>query len=158
MRAFQVRLAMPTVSGALFIRPLPFIEQVAIWANANTPVDAMFLINPTWETFRALSKRPIFVTRKDGSAILWDRTYVTDWVERFRALGVDIIDIYINRPAMNQLDFNEGLNRLYLNLSDSHVRILKKRFPIRYWVVSVSHPSTLPIVFQNQQYKVLDLK
>jgi hypothetical protein len=156
MLAFQVRLAkVPTVSGALYARPDPFVEQVAIWANANTPVDAMFLINPTWDTFRALSKRPIFVTRKDGSALLWDRTYVTDWVERLRAFG---FDININRRAMNKQDFDEELNRLYLKLHDPQVRILKKRFPIRYWVVSVKHPSALPIVFQNQQYKVLDLK
>lgn len=156
IRAFQVRIAkVPTVRGALFARPDPLVEQVATWANANTPVDAMFLINPTWETFRALSKRPVFVTIKDGSAILWDRTYVTDWVERLRALG---FDININRRAMNKQVFNEELNRLYLKLRDPHVRILKKRFPIRYWVVSVKRPSAFPTVFQNQQYKVLDLQ
>ncbi|GAH08651.1 unnamed protein product, partial [marine sediment metagenome] len=33
----------------------------------------MFLVEPNWSEFRALSLKPVYVTYKDGAAILWQR-------------------------------------------------------------------------------------
>ena len=131
------------------------MEQVANWASANTSIDAQFLIEPAsgWEQFRGLAKRPVFVTWADGSAILWDRMYVKVWAERLRALGFDI--------TREVLDYESAINKfssLYKKLQDRDIKQLQSNFVINYWIVPVEQFSQFPVAFQNQFYKVLNLK
>lgn len=151
---------------AFIVSPTKEMRQIADWASTKTPVNAVFLVNPEWEHFRSLSKRPVFVTWKDSAAILWDRTYVKEWVERLHAIGFDITKQKETSPEENrksksnvlQIRLREKLSSLYDELSDEDVKKLKGGFSIRYWVVPTDKPSTLPIVFKNRKYKVLELR
>jgi hypothetical protein len=158
LHRFRDRLAQTkSVQAALIARPSAAVEQVANWASANTSTDGVFLVSNLvsgeWDSFRALAKRPLFTTWKDGSAILWDRAFVQPWVERLNALGLDI-----TQPGLTQDEVFAQLGSLHEKLRDEEVKQLQFRFPISYWVVPVERSSTFPIAFQNQSYKVLNLK
>lgn len=154
LQNFQGRLSKTkSIETALINRPAPSVEQVAKWANANTSSDAVFLVDPAWDDFRGLAKRPVFVTWKDGSAILWDRSYVKAWVERLQALGIDI-----TQPGFTEQKGRQKLKSLYQKLSDRDVKLLKSRFPVNYWITPAKKASQFPSVFENKSYKILEIK
>ncbi len=151
---FHSRLAKTkSIEAALIGRPSPSSLQIAQWASANTPIEAVFLVDPDWGNFRAIAKRSAFVNWKDGSAILWDRSFVKPWTERLKIFGLDI-----TQPGLTEEKGRKKLNSLYEKLTDEEVKRLQSRFPINYWVVPVKHPSTFPVAFQNQSYKILNVK
>ena len=157
-KSFRYRISQTgSFDAALIRRPSFSMEEVINWTSANTPIDAQFLVElisdsrlPGWEEFRGLAKRPVFVTWKDGSAILWDRPYVQAWAERLNALGFDI-------TKEESTNAKNKLESLYKNLRDEDIKRLQSRFIINYWIVPADHPSAFPVAFQNQSYKVLKL-
>ena len=154
------------VKAAFINSPYGEMRQLGDWASTQTPVNALFLVNPEWEHFRSLSKRPVFVTWKDSAAILWDRTYVKNWVERLRALGFDVTqqeqttlaEDRTNKSSILQGELREKLSSLYDNLNDEDVKKLKGEFSIRYWIVPVEKSSNLPVVFKNKKFKILEVR
>ena len=141
--------------GVISNRPPANIEKVALWAKENTAIDSVFLVDYSlgWQQFRAQSQRPVFMNWKDGSAILWDRPFIEPWVERLNAIGLDITEKNLTlSKAVNKI------NKLYRKLQDEDVKNLKLRYKLDYWVVPVQHSSELPVVFQNQVFKVLSLQ
>ncbi|MFE1745299.1 DUF6798 domain-containing protein [Coleofasciculus sp. H7-2] len=159
VKSFRYRISQTgSFDAALIRRPSSSMEEVINWTSANTPLDAQFLVElfsdprlPGWEEFRGLAKRPVFVTWKDGSAILWDRPYVQAWAERLKALGFDIT----KEESTNAIN---KLKSLYKKLRDEDIKRLQSRFIINYWIVPANHPSTFPVAFQNRSYKVLKLQ
>jgi len=151
--AFALRIERRgSVAAALVGRPSLAERQVAAWARSHTATDAALLVNPNWGEFRALSKRPVFVTWKDGSALLWYRPFVSEWVRRLRELGYDV-----TRRSPPGTRIAGQLDVLYGTLTDSQVRRLSQHYGIRYWVVPAARVSGFPSVYRNRLYKVLDL-
>jgi hypothetical protein len=154
---FRSRLAKTqSLEMALLQRPTSSIEEIANWATVNTSPNAVFLVSPAARDgryFRALAKRPVFTTWKDASAILWERSFVQVWAERIKVFGFDI-----TQEKLELEKASEKLKSLYEHLQDKDVKLLKSRFPINYWVVSVKKPSEFAIAFQNPSYKILELK
>jgi hypothetical protein len=142
------------LTAAIIQKPSSNIEEIAIWAKKNTPLDSVFLVNYglEWQQFRAQSERPVFMNWKDGSAILWDRSFIEPWVERLNAIGLDITekDLTLGK-AVNKL------NKLYQKLDDEKIQQLKYNYKLDFGIVSRDSPSKFPIIFQNQDFKVLDL-
>jgi len=138
-----------------FIRyPKSQIQEVAKWAFENTSKDDVFLIDPSWSEFRALSQRPVFVTWKDGTAIFWERSFVSEWVTRIESFDFS----FEKTDESGTADGFRPLTRLYENLDDENIIALSNNYPIRFWIISVDHTSSFPVVFQTAGYKVLDLK
>jgi hypothetical protein len=155
LQNFQSDLSKSKSFAAAFInQPASTLVEVANWANANAPSDAVFIVDPTgWgEHFRGLAKRPAFVTWKDGSAILWDRPYVKTWAQRIKALGVDITDSGLTEKKVRQ-----KLKSLYAKMSDEDVKLIQSRFPVKYWIVPPKKVSQFPQVFENKTFKVLEI-
>jgi hypothetical protein len=142
------------LTAAIIQKPSSNIEEIAIWAKKNTPLDSVFLVNYglEWQQFRAQSERPVFMNWKDGSAILWDRSFIEPWVERLNAIGLDITekDLTLGK-AVNKL------NKLYQKLDDEKIQQLKYKYKLDFGIVSRDSPSNFPIIFQTQGFKVLDL-
>lgn len=134
--------------------PDPEIQEIAAWAETSTTVEDQFLINPNWDEFRSLSKRPVFVTWKDGSAILWERDYVQEWATRMEALDYDF-----NNPKETGMTsaLSKLLNTRYNDLDDQDIYMLVSRYHLRYWIVALDHSSFFPEVFRTENYKVLEL-
>jgi hypothetical protein len=140
------------VRQALIHRPEPEIERIASWAREHTARDAVFLIHPGWGEFRALALRPVFTTYKDGSALLWDRGYVTAWSERLQAFGLDVRDSTLTAESLP-----DELTRRYLALDDATAGTLRDRYRVRYWVLPRRQASTYRAVYSGGEYQVVDL-
>jgi len=146
----------PTGAAGVLDHPLvgspgQSMRQVCDWARTHTPDYAVFLVNPNWGEFRAMSARPAFVTWKDGSALLWHRPFARPWAERMRALGYDVSKGELPGERVNGI-----LDRLYDSMSDDDALRLAARYGVRYWVVPASHTSSLPTVFRNRYWRVLN--
>ena len=62
------------------------LADLARWARAETPEDALFLIPPDLVGFRALARRPVFGTVKDGGELQFDRGLALEWQRRMELL------------------------------------------------------------------------
>lgn len=133
---------------------LPNQEMIAIadWARQNTGKDAVFLIDPNWEEFRALSKRPLFVAWKDGTAIFWDQAFVKEWVARLQALGFDF-----DKAGLGTTKGSSQLSRLFEKMDDEHVAEIGLNYPLNYWVVAVDKSSSYPEVHRSERFKILEI-
>lgn len=65
------------------LRRRPPIEQAAVWARANTPEDALFLVPFTAHPFRGYSRRGLLYTWKDGCFAFFDEKYAADWMRKY---------------------------------------------------------------------------
>jgi len=143
-----------TLASAVMYRPPGNIEEIADWAQKNTTVDSVFLVDfgLGWQQFRAQSQRPVFTNWKDGSAILWDRTFVTPWVERLKAVDFDITEkgLTLNKSM-------QKLTNVYKNIDDKKVQQLKAKYKLDYWVIPNQTNSSFSTVFENKSFKVLKL-
>ena len=137
---------------AIIQRPPQNIEEIALWAKANTATDQVFLVNYglSWQQFRALSQRPAFMNWKDGSAILWNRGFVKPWTERLNAIGLDLTekDLSLGKAVSK-------LNRLYNDLDDEQVKALKSQYKIDYWVIAADKPSDFPVLKEFKDFKIV---
>lgn len=120
-------------------------REVAAWARAHTTESALFLIPPKMSMFRALAERPVVATWKDGSAILWHRSYVTDWVRRMHDLGLKVAPHYMrdfplaDTPYPNPKTWN-----------DTHIQIIGRRYLATYAILPDDHATQLPIIFAGR--------
>ena len=146
-------LAKAGTIGDIIRLPDSQMMEIADWAREKTSVDDVFLVDPHWEEFRALSQRPVFVTWKDGTAMLWERSFVSEWVTRIETFGFN----FINTDELGTTKGSSQLSRLYEDMDDEDVTILLNNYPISFWVVPIDHPSSLPLVFQTPDFKVLTL-
>lgn len=154
LTTFQGRFATTrNATAAVVSQPDAIQRDVTEWIRQKTAIDAVFLIDPKWWNFRALSERSAFVTWKDGSAILWDRSFVRPWTERLQALGLEI-----SAKGLAQGNADKQLSKSYEELKDAAVKQLQSRYSINYWIVSPSHVSNFETVFENKRYKVLKIK
>jgi len=121
----------------------PGEREVALWAKAHTPRNALFAVPPNMEFFRALSERGVVGTWKDGSAILWDKAFVSEWVERMHALGRPVVPERANLwPAANSI-YPAGWH-------DSDLESLCRRFGADYCVLPKTHPTRWPVLFRGK--------
>jgi hypothetical protein len=152
--AFQRRMKDSGFLDALVLRPDPAVREVAAWAKASTPKEAVFLVelrwNSDWPQFRGLSERAIFTNWADGAAINWSQDFVTEWARRLGLLGFDVRSAGLKNERI--------LDDLYAALSDDSVERARAQIPFRYWVVPEDHPSGYPVAFAGGGYKVLDLE
>jgi hypothetical protein len=154
VQAFYLRSqVVRSPQAALVSRPNSDLRDIATWARRSTAPEAVFAVPPTvaWSHFRSLAQRPIFVSWKDGSAILWDRPFVRAWWERLDALGMDLAE------EMEPDSYANSLNRRYQRLTDQQLIGLRDRFSVRYWVVESGRQSRFRSVFQTRSYQVLEV-
>ncbi len=136
------------------------IYPIAVWAQRNTTGDVVFLIPPgdqdDWPSFRALSRRGVFVTWKDGTHILFAPQYTEEWVNRIAAIGFDIRKQKLGLRGRSPVD-GSNINELYFKLQDEDVKRIASRYRIDYWIVPVEKPSAFPEVFRHGKWKVLQV-
>lgn len=130
-------------------------RELAAWAEKNTPVDAVFLLNasaePDFDQFRALAKRSIFTSTNEGAGIYWAPEFVLEWTRRLNALGVKVE--YRDIDSLDN-DFDAAFG----NLDDDHVLRLKEQYRVSHWVVPGAHPSRFPVVWEDEEFKVLEVR
>jgi len=129
------------------------IRQAAAWADANTDIDATFMVSPVSATdehamFRPLSTRGLFVSYKDLAAILWKAAYLPTYLERMGALGM-VADAGAGRlfPA-------EEMRARWEALTDEELSAVARRYGVDFVVFEAGRETKLPIVFRNRSYKI----
>jgi hypothetical protein len=129
-------------------------RQLAAWAEKNTPVDAVFLLNPSSEVdfdeFRALAKRSIFTSTTEGTAIYWAPEFAAEWTARLDALGMKL-------EYREDASLDDDFDAAFRDLDDDHVLRLKGIYRVSYWVVPRPHPSRFPVVWEGEEFKVLEV-
>ena len=140
------------LSDAIIQKPSQNIEEIGLWAKNNTAIDEVFLVDYglSWQQFRALSQRPVFMNWKDGSAILWNRAFVEPWTERLNAIGLNLLEKNLTLGKANS-----KLNKLYDNLDDEQVNALKSQYKIDYWVIEADKPSDFPVLKEFKDFKIV---
>ena len=141
--------------GYIFVPPDRQVTTLADWARESTNNDAVFLVNPAtrWGNFRLLSERPVYVTWKDGSALLWDRSYTDIWIERLKDLGYDI-----TRGRNMRSNRDEKLTAVYNSLTDDFIKNMKLKYKLDFWVVEKDHQSSYPVVYKTGDLKILEIR
>lgn len=132
----------------------------ARWACQNTSREALFLIPPggqdAWPLFRALSKRSVFATWKDGTNVFFAPEYAHTWTKRMEAMGVNIRGIRLGLRERSPVN-DKNVNTIYELLDDKDIQQLAARYHINYWIVSRSKPSSFKTVFAHGKWKVLQV-
>lgn len=136
------------------------IYQIARWAERETTKDTVILVPPGdqdyWPSFRALSRRGVFVTWKDGTSIFFAPQYAEEWVSRIAVIGFDIRKQELGLRGRSPVD-GSNINEMYFKLRDEDVKRIASRYRIDYWVVHEDRPSVLPEVFRHGKWKVLQV-
>jgi hypothetical protein len=121
----------------------PWVE-LQRWAEASTPVDALFLTPPDIEGFRSFSRRSHFVDWKQGTLSLFHPAFGSEWQERMRLLAPRRLDPW---PIRN-------LARNYDALTAAELQDLVTRFAITHVVVRQPRALGLPLVYENAAFRV----
>lgn len=149
--------------GSLIQVALPPCFRASEWARLNTSTDAVFLVpigmDEGWHNFRHLAQRNVFVTWKDGCAWIWASAYAPEWLDRISALGffeVASLDRshYVRGRWIDAYRYNNSVSP---QLTEAKVINLAKRYRIDYWVAYVHQETTLPVVYQDERYKIVKI-
>jgi len=130
----------------------------AQWAQQNTPKEAVFMVPPgkqeDWQSFRAMSRRGVFVTWKDGTHVLFDPRYTEEWVNRVAEIGFDIRKHHLGLRGRSPVDWS-NINDLYFQLRDTDVQRIASRYRVDYWIVPVEKDSRFLEAYRHGRWKVL---
>lgn len=171
--ALAAALAVGALSWAPHVAPIQdpaelkqaaSFRQVQQWAQANTPIDSIFMLDPTLlYGWREISKRPSFGTLREWLYSGW--TYNTradvfrEGLGRARWLGLDV-ESYLNTPdrTATYARMTEDARKLYNSMDESRLATAAAQFKISFFVFdkqSGAKPPALPVAFQNERYTVL---
>ncbi len=141
---WQEHFQYPTYSPTAF-------NDVARWAGENSVKDALFLVPVECGDFRNVAKRSIFVDFKYGTMSTFSIDFGLEWFERVHALNPERKAYYYNTFYM---DFIAD----YYNLSEERVRELDIIYDLDYAVFKQDKKLSYPVVYENQEYIVYDLR
>ena len=142
--------------------------EIARWAQAHTPPDAVFLVPlysdaDGWYQFRHLSQRSVFVTRKDGMTWTFAPDYAREWIARMRAVGL------FETAGLNEATYRIGawvkfgglrpdadiFRQANNRLDDARVQQIAQRYRIDYWIVPINKPTRFPTFHTHNGWKVV---
>lgn len=122
------------------------VAEIASFAKANTPADAVFYTPPRMGEFRYLAERAIVV---DFAAYPFQDLSMREWYRR-------IADCYGVSPLMG-FDSVTQLNLTVYRISDEELKTLSDRYGFDYAVVYDSTETYYPIVFRTQSLKLIHI-
>lgn len=138
--------------------------EVQQWARANTPSDALFMVDPTFDYgWREMSERPSFGTMREWLYTGWiydtKATVFNEGLRRARWLGLSL-DRYLGRRDVVIAYFQmwRQAKDLYNTIDAERLKGAADKYGITYFVFdrrSVAMLPALPIVFENDRYAVL---
>ncbi len=122
------------------------VAEVASFAKANTPADAVFYTPPRMGEFRYLSERAIVV---DFAAYPFQDLSMREWFRR-------IADCYGISPLLG-FDSLEQLNLTVYHITDEELKVLSEKYGFEYAVVYDSTLTNYPIIFRTQSLKLIQI-
>lgn len=138
--------------------------EVQQWARANTPPDALFMVDPTFNYgWREMSERPSFGTMREWLYTGWiydtKATVFNEGLRRARWLGLSL-DRYLGRRdvATAYAQMWQQAKDIYNTMDAQRLKEAAGKYGITYFVFdrrSAAMLPALPIAFENDRYAVL---
>jgi hypothetical protein len=119
---------------------------VARWAGAHTPADAIFDVPPGMGSFRLIAERAVVV---DFKALPFPDAALREWHTRMR-------DAYGEVPgggfaALARMETN------HRGVSDQRLDAIARRYGASYAVLYADTPTRHPVLYENDSYKIVAL-
>jgi hypothetical protein len=137
--------------------------RVQLWAREHTPVDALFMPDPTiYYGWRDYSRRSSFGNLREWLFTSWlydsDMARYTEGLRRFSEFGIDPRPMLAARPPLTGFArLNKAVKERYYRASDEWRLGLARRYDVDYFVFvrrDVIQPSRLPIAYENEHFVV----
>ncbi len=125
--------------------------RLAIWAKENTLQNSLFLYPVECGGFRNIAQRSVFVDFKYGVLTPYSIEFSQEWFDRVKALNP-------GRVNYSHKTFYQDFISDYDNLSEERVRLLDEKYDIDYAVFKKEKNMTFPVVYENEEYVVYDLR
>jgi hypothetical protein len=130
-----------------------------VWAQKNTSKDAIFItpLNKWWldeAEWRVFSERQTVTTLSELLEAAFEPTYLAIWQPRFETIAPGAI-------AQFRGDFLENrqiAGQIYNNLSTPAFLAAACQYHATYLVMEKAHPRDLPLVYENAEYLIYDLR
>lgn len=122
------------------------VAEVAAFAKANTPSDAVFYTPPRMGEFRYLADRAIVV---DFAAFPFQDLSMREWYRR-------IADCYGVSPLLG-FDSLTQLNLTVYRITDEELMTLSEKYGFKYAVVYDSTNTNFPLIFRTQTFKLVQI-
>lgn len=126
-------------------------RQVARWARDHSDTGALFIVPPEgdWYMFRALADRGVVGVWRDGTGLLWNRPFASEWVRRMHLLGKAVLPRGATPWPVAASVYPTGW-------SDQQLSDVARTFGADFCVLPADHPTRLPVVYQGSMgYKVV---
>lgn len=113
------------------IRPLAHsdteIAELESWVQAQTPVDAVFAVPPSWSGFRSRAQRAAVVTFKNFP---FEDAAIHEWYQRLTDIAP------LEMPERGSPQLQAGLDGAFETLSSNQFRTLGQRYGFKYVIRS----------------------
>ena len=119
---------------------------MAAFARANTPADAIFLTPPNMGEFRYTAERAIVV---DFDAFPFEDQAMAEWQQR-------ILDCY-GIPSLTGFDAVPQMRDHYTAITDDDLLHLQVKYGFTYAVLYDSTQTSFPVLYQNQTFKLVSI-
>ncbi len=128
-----------------------YFKEVQIWIKQNAAGGEAILTPPWMSGFRIFSERSPVFEWQDGTQQYFDHRIVNAFIRRSKVLGFD--------PFIRITDQSKEI----YNMNLINLRRIQKQLPFRYYVVPqafhlAEDVSELPVVFENVEYKIIDVQ
>jgi hypothetical protein len=122
------------------------LADVAKYAKANTPADAIFLTPPNYGEFRYMADRAIVV---DFTAYPFQDQSMQEWYQR-------IVDCY-GVTDIHGFPSLDKLNQSVYYYTDARLKVLSKKYGFDYAIVYDSTVTNYPIIFRTTELKLIHI-
>lgn len=119
--------------------------EVARFARAALPADAVVLTPPAFGVFRVFAQRAIVVDFKS-----WPFARPGEWHRR-------LTDAYPNQGVAKGWELVEEMDRRWRAVDDRHVARVAARYGARYAVLHRATETALPTLFTGEQFKLVEV-
>ena len=132
---------------------------VQLWAQAHTPKEAVFitppqLIGPFEPDWRVFSERTTLATFTELLEVALDPDYLETWQPRFTAIAPGAIEQFDGDYFKNKV----RIANAFYSLSEQAILSAACRFGADYLVMEKPHPRAFPIIYENLDFVVYDLR
>lgn len=139
-------------------RSTPWVE-AQLWAKHNTPVDAIFIVppnrlNPVESDWRVFAERQSLASLSDLLEIALVPDYLPTWRERFEAIAPGAIGKFDG----NYFHSLRIAGAAYDGLTDRQLAEVARKYSASFAVVQKPGRREFPIVYENDDFVVYDLR
>ncbi len=123
------------------------VTDLGNFAQKNTPANAIFLVDPSMTSFRLTAQRALVVDFKDFP---YSDKAMLEWQQR-------LFDCY-GTPKLIGFDAMSEMSKLYTKITDNRLKALQVKYGASYAVLHQATKTQFPVLYQTDDYKLVQIK